>query len=530
MPDNGPLQTNRRGFLTMAAALGGSALATSGMATAVDGGNQAATPAAAEGLLEPAWRVETTAEGSMTNPVISDGVAYHTERNADGGLAAYGLDDGSELWRIPSGINDEHETFVAKPALVDGTLYVGSTHYTYAVDAESGAVLWRHDVGGVDQPTVANGRVFVRTGPYPDHGRPPKSPQPRPTKLVALDDEDGSVVWQTRLVGEDSMGVPKSNGVVTDAGLLLTYDGSESDSRAGLQIFDEATGGTVWLDYVDDNLLAPVVADGTAYLASDDGPTVIAHEIASASERWRRDIPGKFNRVMTLQGDGLYVLDSYEKLYRLDPETGDLDWAADSVNNGPDEVGELATVPRLANGYLVAGDREENLLVLDAATGEIESTYALGDTLMGVLTGPPTVSDEYVLTTVENIPYNDYRDKQPLVALQWTESNEGGGDDGDDGDDEPAKPSDVTLMAGQTTVKTADEVTFTVEATGDVSLSPGVDVEWELDGGMTDGGRPCGTSVAVAFVEEGTYTVEATVVDRGESYTATQAVEVEPDC
>ena len=47
------------------------------------------------------------------------------------------------------------------PAVANGVVYIGSGDYLYALDATTGAKLWRSNTGGDSSPAVANGVVYV---------------------------------------------------------------------------------------------------------------------------------------------------------------------------------------------------------------------------------------------------------------------------------------------------------------------------------------------------------------------------------
>lgn len=72
----------------------------------------------------------------------------------------------------------------ASPAVVDGTVYVGSHDATvYAIDATDGTQQWQFETEGVvfSSPAVARGRVYVGS---------------RDTNVYALDAETGGRHWR----------------------------------------------------------------------------------------------------------------------------------------------------------------------------------------------------------------------------------------------------------------------------------------------------------------------------------------------
>lgn len=153
---------------------------------------------------EPMWHVHVD-EGRLTTPLVADGVVYIGTGLAGTGpvnrVVALRASDGVELWDFPSPSNlplyvgaidpeflfassdegnlyainlDDHtspwnfHTFGAigtGATLVNGILYIASEDHTaYAMNAETGAEVWRLPIaGGPTMPVVVNGRVILGT-------------------------------------------------------------------------------------------------------------------------------------------------------------------------------------------------------------------------------------------------------------------------------------------------------------------------------------------------------------------------------
>jgi len=117
---------------------------------------------------KPVWRTNTTkvppfGEGGFySSPAVGFGRVY-TARD-DGTVFAFDLGDGTIDWSFPT-----HDFVYGSPALarVPGTppsVYIGSyDEHLYALDARSGRVRWRHDVGGAvpGTATVIGHTVYV---------------------------------------------------------------------------------------------------------------------------------------------------------------------------------------------------------------------------------------------------------------------------------------------------------------------------------------------------------------------------------
>jgi outer membrane protein assembly factor BamB len=184
-----------------------------------------------------------------STPAISSDLIFVRDSKALHALRA----DGSPLWQlpIPEGSLASNES---TPVIAGGVVYVGSgANAFYALDARSGAVLWRVPLKApvLSSPTVANGLVYFGTS-FGD------------AAVIALNIADGSQRW--RVVDGDGTGAVDSSPVVA-AGTV--YIGSD---QGVVYALDAATGKARWQvipdkQYFDAVKTQPIVANGVVYVA-----------------------------------------------------------------------------------------------------------------------------------------------------------------------------------------------------------------------------------------------------------------------
>lgn len=200
---------------------------------------------------------------------LSTGVNVNLPRpKRDLEAASFGTSDGRSGWvlRLPGGRP------IATPAYADGMLFVGGgygSHDFYAVDAETGKIIWQIQTGE-DGPTaavVADGLVAFST---------------ESCTLIVVDERRGRLVWQ------EWLGDPLMSQPAIDKGVLYTAHPAATGRPAKRAEFhpqaawpggshrllaaDLKTGRHIWEQEISgDVITAPVISDGTVYFTTFDG-------------------------------------------------------------------------------------------------------------------------------------------------------------------------------------------------------------------------------------------------------------------
>jgi outer membrane protein assembly factor BamB len=188
-----------------------------------------------------------------------------------GTIFALELDTGVERWSMPvSG------AVTRGPAFGDGVLYVGAAGGRFsAIDVESQAVGWATELGPgeVGTPTVGDGLVYA--------GRGLRAPDVA-HDLVALDIDDGSVVWSF----ESPAGQQVHMGGLAGG---LVFAASEDGN---LYALDATTGAAAWTASIGERLTTPVaIVDDVVYLSAEPR-AVLAVNAGSGRELWRVPVVG----------------------------------------------------------------------------------------------------------------------------------------------------------------------------------------------------------------------------------------------
>jgi Ca-activated chloride channel family protein len=237
--------------------------------------------------------------------------------------ASFGTPDGRSGWvlRLPGGRP------IATPAYADGMLFVGGgygSHEFYAVDAETGRIIWKIQTGD-DGPTaavVADGLVAFNT---------------ESCTLVVVDEWTGRVIWQ------EWLGDPLMSQPAIDKGILYMAHPAATGrpqkraefhprpaSPGGshrLLAADLRTGRHIWEQEISgDVITAPVLSDGTVYFTTFDGSSY-ALNAADGSLLWVKvnaatSAPVIYGGQLYETRKGLAGKETIEGLARVDAKQG----------------------------------------------------------------------------------------------------------------------------------------------------------------------------------------------------------------
>lgn len=281
----------------------------------------------------------------------------------------------------------------AASASEDGRIFVPlSPAGLVAVQADTGATLWKAEVTTTQAPAAADGRVYVVSA----------------DALQALDATTGGVAWRVSLDAAVSAPIAARGGWV-----IASLANSELLAVRG-------TDGTiVWRRTLDAPVVAAPAIDGDRlYLPGEDG-SVRALALTTGEPQWSRHLGGRVLSVAPL-GGRLYVSSTDKFFYCLDDTNGRVRWrwrtGADTVgvpiaDDSRVYVAALDTVLRaLDRGHgaqrwrqplpwrprtgviqvgstLVATGIAVDLRGFEAATGKSLGSFALSEAALDVVVG-----------------------------------------------------------------------------------------------------------------------------------------------
>ena len=275
------------------------------------------------------------------------------------------------------------------PAVVDGVVYALSSGGTYALDAETGAVLWQNvEVAGSSSPTFSDGALFLNDGKAMVH---------------ALDAESGVEEWRAR-VDSHPFAAGFSSPVVFERYVIVGSSSIEEAAvsagatfRGGVVAFDRNTGEEIWRFYTADppfngaSVWSTVSVDSEARLVfastgnnytGEAGPTsdsIFALELDTGNLRWLTQLT---------EGDVFTI---------LNPQSPDTDF-------GTNPILFEATIGGTTRKLLGAGQKSGVFWVLDRANGDVVWNRAVspGSALSGGIFNNGAYDGERIIVVGNN--------------------------------------------------------------------------------------------------------------------------------
>lgn len=175
-------------------------------------------------------------------------VGFAEDGAGTAGLYAFDPETGQELWHV-----EAQDLIIGAPTYADGMVYFGSSDGKLrAVDVEAKRENVRFSFQIEEaiwaSPLVADGRVYV---PAMDH------------HVYGLDAETGEILWKTQVGGAMAAQPILEDGIL----YVGTFDGQvyaiEADSGALVEGFDFQAGNWIWSE--------PLMSGGQLYVTSLDG-------------------------------------------------------------------------------------------------------------------------------------------------------------------------------------------------------------------------------------------------------------------
>jgi outer membrane protein assembly factor BamB len=262
-----------------------------------------------------------------------------------------------KLWR-----HTDRPLLEFPPVYAGGRLYaVNNSGYAFALDADTGKVLWERRIGRLNasSPAYHRRRLYI-VNLVPGH-------------ILKLDAKTGKTIWKRSLPGR-----------------------AES---------------------------SPLVIGRTVYFGCEDG-NLYALSTISGNVRWSTSLGGPVKSAPAYYRGTLYVGDYGGYMNAVDADSGELRWQSGSLGPGFGGSGAFYSTPAVAFGRVYAGNNDARVYSFDRKDGTLAWSYSTGGyaysgpTVANTRHSPPTV---YIGSFDGNVYALDARDG----SVRWSRSTGG---------------------------------------------------------------------------------------------------------
>jgi outer membrane protein assembly factor BamB len=289
--------------------------------------------------------------------------------NRDGDIYAFALTNGKQKWhtdisalKFKAGFFDSRKSAMLAGGVIAGMdkVFIGSENgELYALDAQTGDLVWQSDVKGeiIAPPAIDSGIVVVNTVSG---------------VVKAFNASDGKEVWRLEqevpplsLRGTSSPVIASGGVLIGGASGDLSVYLLDSGREGWTTSIGEATGSTE-LERVVDIDSSPIVFGDKIYAISSRG-NLTAIDLRSGRVVWKRQYSSY--RSIALAGNNIYITDVKGHIYSIGRINGLEQWSQLSLTN------RGVTGPVIVGDYIVVGDFEGYLHWLNRETGEIVAQH-----------------------------------------------------------------------------------------------------------------------------------------------------------
>ena len=302
-------------------------------------------------LPEVQWQTTVSSTWLMP-PLIADGILY-TGGGGDGFLYALDIQTGEKLWATGGFDQMESTGAISGDIIVAG----GYSKLIQALDRHSGERIWSFIAKYFVQasPLIVNEVVYIAT----DHA------------CYALDLQTGQLIWEAATGVEDSfMGAP-----AYENGVIYTTSGKR------LLALDSELGTEIWHTELAAPFLALAVAEGLFYVGNTDR-FLRAFDQDTGQEVWKFEAEGEFWSAPAIAGDILYAGNVDKYIYALDSRTGEQLWSFETAGDAVSEPVFADGVVYVSDSSHLFPSGPRHLYALDAISGELLWTFETVSTFL----------------------------------------------------------------------------------------------------------------------------------------------------
>ena len=334
--------------------------------------------------LNKSWQSSSSASRSEQGKFLTLLPALSSDRiifaSSDGTVSAVGKDKPSLLWS--SSLDEDISAGVGE---ADGVVVIVSeSGNVIAFNSETGIQRWEQPINQIifAQPLVYRGKVILRT---------------IDGDLIGLDSNSGEIIWDAIFDQPEFVvfGSPQPTGfdnlaVVGNATGRITA----TDLDTGLETWQIFLTSDRSPELLNESETIPVIVGEELFIA-DSPNAVVGYNISSGNLLWKQR--RSTARRLAVDDSQVYGIDTNSRVYALGRSDGSIRWEQNAL------LYRNASNIALVGGYLIVGDGEGYLHVLDSRSGALVGRARAGKDVVfnGFLTEGATLYVAYSSGRIE---------------------------------------------------------------------------------------------------------------------------------
>lgn len=263
------------------------------------------------------------------------------------------------LWEF-----DTKQRLFGSPVVYNGTVYQVGRGFLFALDSETGTVLWSLRVSVIGStPFVTDESLYVGTC----------------NGVAALNSQTGELIWQTQLAdfkcdpwGDDRSTFLASSPIVTDKGVVMCthrniyarYGVPDPEGINRTVCLDPKTGALLWEYSLDERAgYSPALADGRIFINSIELEILDVETGQHLGSYFAEK--GLVDTSPVISGNAIVTVSSHEgTVYMIDIDTHNLLWEYNLTN-------PVLSTPAVYDGRIIVVTFDGTIVTLDKSTGDI---------------------------------------------------------------------------------------------------------------------------------------------------------------
>jgi outer membrane protein assembly factor BamB len=294
-------------------------------------------------------------------------------------ISSLGINNGSVLWSM----KPKNGILWNFPAIANNRIYIGVTEEILCLDADTGKILWNHEVRFLDfasSPIFIGEHVIIGGGdtqtPFQYSQKNVKALEhalKHAKRLLCLNAKTGEVLWEFYAADIVDATPAYFNGRVYI-----------NDGDRNIYCLNEQTGNLVWERKIEQTTCSSLSLDGKRiFVGTSEG--IVCLKLETGDILWKFNCENSISETPAVAYDKVFSGSFDGTFYCLNAEDGKLVWKIETGTGIPKPKNRISCPAVVADGKVAFGTGSGLLYIVDAKSGKIYESLDLGESSVTAL-------------------------------------------------------------------------------------------------------------------------------------------------